>query len=179
MIITDPEILRQKSQPAQPKEVAEIIALLEKELINYERLGKGKGIGLAAPQIGIQKRVAIVRISPNYSVDLVNCRIEHTYDPFIFESEGCLSVPGINVNTQRYGEIHIVENLVESNAFIATGLMAICCAHEIDHWDGVLLQDRAIKKAIKQAPNDPCACGSIDEKTKKIKKYKKCCGRNI
>jgi peptide deformylase len=177
MIITDEKILREKSQPAKPEEVAGIISALEKELLDYERLGKGRGIGLSAPQIGIRKQVAIIRINREYLVNLVNCKIEHAYDPITFDDEGCLSLPGKVANTKRFNEIHVINNLVEPHAFTATGLLSICVQHEIDHWNGILFEDHIIKPIIKQAANENCACGSIDEKTKKPKKYKKCCGR--
>jgi len=59
--------------------------------------------------------------------------------------------------------------------------MAVAIQHELDHLNGILLPDIAIKKDIKKnklKPNDPCDCGKVDFSTKKPFKYKKCCGKN-
>jgi peptide deformylase len=84
-------------------------------------------------------------------------------------------------DTMRYNEIHIVDNLVYPNNFVVSGLMAVAIQHELDHLNGVLLSDIAIKqtfKKVKLKPNDLCDCGKIDVLTKKPFKYKKCCGKN-
>lgn len=177
MIITNnEEALRVKCEDVRPEEVGELIATLESELDNANRLGKG-GIGLAAPQIGIAKNIAIVRLGNSaLDLDLVNCKIKKGYDPASFRSEGCLSFPGRVEDTIRFQEVHIAANLgIAPHEFIATGLLAIVCQHEIDHLNSILFMDRtsenknSVKKA-KVGPNDPCICGSG-------KKYKKCCRR--
>lgn len=168
MIITNnQEALRVKCEPVTTEEVGELIALLESELANSAALGR-PGIGLAAPQIGIAKSIAIVRLGDRHSVNLVNCRIENTYDEFLFEGEGCLSFPDLREDTKRFNEVHIVDNLVYPHSFTATGLLAVCCQHELDHLNGILLPDKHIVPIEKQKPNEPCLCGSK-------KKFKKCC----
>jgi len=170
MILTDEQALRIKCTDVLPEEVAELREKLEKELKASGERGM-PGIGLAAPQIGIPKRMAIVRLN-NYKVDLVNATIAKQYDLQLFDGEGCLSFPGRLEKTKRYNEIHILDNMVEPKQFIATGLLAVVCQHELDHTRGVLLPDVAIKQIEKpqgkQRPNDLCMCGSG-------KKYKKCC----
>lgn len=147
MIVTDESLLRVKCEDVLPEEVAALREVLEKELKHSEENG-APGIGLAAPQIGIAKRMAIIRvpISSNriYNVDLVNCRVAAGYDKDFFDREGCLSFPGMEVRTLRYQEIHVVENLVPPYSFIATGLPAVCIQHELDHLSGILLPDVAI-----------------------------------
>lgn len=171
MIITDENILRQPCADVAPSEVGELRALLESELENSARLGR-PGIGLAAPQIGIHKKIAIVRLGPKDLVlDLVNCSISHKYDEFVHMDEGCLSFPNRVENVIRHKEIHIINNLVHPKAMILTELLAVCAEHEIDHLNGVLLPDVALPKqkvSKKVGPNDLCPCGSN-------KKYKKCC----
>jgi peptide deformylase len=168
MIITNnEEALRVKCEPVLASEVGELVALLEKELSNSAITGR-PGIGLAAPQIGIAKNIAIIRISDRHSVNLVNCRIEKSFDEFLFEGEGCLSFPDLREDTKRFNEIHVVDNLVYPHSFIATGLFAVCCQHELDHLNGILLPDKHIVEIIKQKPNEACQCGSN-------KKFKKCC----
>lgn len=175
MIITNnEELLRVKCQEVMPGEVGPLIDVLEKELDYANRLGKG-GIGLAAPQIGIAKKIAIVRID-KVKLDLVNCRIEQGFDPALFREEGCLSFPGRVEDTTRFQEVYITNNLVSPYRFTATGLLAVVCQHELDHVNSTLFMDRVapkpvmVVKGLKQNPNDLCACHSG-------KKYKKCCGR--
>lgn len=173
IIVNNEEALRVQCETVHPNEVSELISALENELAYANKLGKG-GIGLAAPQIGIAKKIAIVRF-PNFNLDLVNCHVEKGYDPALFKDEGCLSFPGRVEDTIRFQEIYISENLVYPYKFVATGLIAVVCQHELDHINSMLFMDRKahkseISKKKKQGPNDPCSCGSS-------KKYKKCCGK--
>jgi peptide deformylase len=168
MIITDEKILRMPCADVTRDEVGELIELLERELDNSARLGR-PGIGLAAPQINIHKKIAIVRIDNTLRVNLINAKIENMYDSFIFKDEGCLSFPGKSENTRRFQEIHVTNNLDKPHSFIATGLLSVACQHELDHCNGVLFTDIALPKIDKNIkPNDICLCGSG-------KKYKKCC----
>lgn len=148
MIITDEALLRIPCTDVLATEVGELRSLLEKELLLSGRNGQ-PGIGLSAPQIGIAKKMAIVRIPGRngyvYSIDLVNCKLAAGYDKTFFDNEGCLSFPGKQVRTLRYQEIYVVDNLVEPYRFIALGLPAVCVQHELDHTLGVLLPDVAIK----------------------------------
>jgi len=171
MIITDEKILRQQCLDASENEVGAIVEQLERELEYSGRIGK-PGIGLASPQISIHKKIAVIRIDENHSVNLVNCKIQNKYDEFKFAGEGCLSFPNMTVDTMRYNEIQVVDNLVYPHSFIATGIMAVAIQHELNHLEGKLLPDLALKqeKKIKIRPNDICYCGS------KIK-FKRCHGK--
>lgn len=180
MIITNSEKdLRIKCEDVKPEEIGELREKLEKELQRSNLLGRS-GIGLAAPQIGIAKKMAIVRLDRNgqydLEVDLVNARIDSKHYPMSFFSEGCLSFPGRLENTTRFNEIHVVDNLVFPNAFIATGMLSIVCQHELDHLNEILFFDHAIKPITNIGSNQPCPCGRLDKNGKKIK-YKKCCGK--
>jgi len=170
MILTDEVALRIKCEDVLPDEIGSIREALESELQHSAELGS-PGVGLAAPQIGIAKKMAIVRHG-DFNIDLVNCKVLKGFDKTIFDGEGCLSFPGKFVKTNRYQELHVVENLIEPYNFIARGFLAVVTAHEIDHLFGVLLPDVEIKEKInkkrKLRPNDLCFCGSG-------KKYKKCC----
>jgi peptide deformylase len=180
MIITNNDtLLRTKCGDAKPEEVGELIELLERELDRSAKLGS-EGIGLACPQIGIHKNVAIVRIDKQYRIDLINCKIKNAYDPIIFKDEGCLSYPNRIEDTRRHQELHIIDNLAYPHSFIVSGLMSIVIEHELDHLNGILFFDKAIKKSNKKiGPNDPCICGKIDPLTGRFLKFKKCCGRDI
>jgi peptide deformylase len=169
MIITDIDKLSVLSEDVSPEEALTIIDLLEKELENSAKQGS-PGIGLAAPQIGINKKVAIVRVGDN-KINLVNSKIVEKIIPFEFDGEGCLSFPGMIKKTKRYKEI-VVENEIYPHKFIATDLLAVVIQHEIGHWNNELLpyiEDLNPKIKQKLRPNDLCNCGSG-------KKYKKCCG---
>jgi peptide deformylase len=169
IIVNNEEALRIKCEDVLLDEVGPLVEQLEKELEYSERMGR-PGIGLAAPQIGIAKNIAIVRLSNDYKVNLVNCKMKSQYDKAIFRGEGCLSFPGRIEDTMRYQEIHVVDNLIHPKSFIVSGLMAIVCQHELDHLNSILLPDIAIPRVKKKVgPNDACMCGSG-------KKYKKCCG---
>lgn len=177
MIITNNEAaLRVKCEEVSPEEASELIDLLERELANANRLGKS-GIGLAAPQIGIAKKVAIIRLGNvnDLNFNLVNPAIHQCFDPKIFRQEGCLSFPGRVEDTTRFNEIHMTNNHVSSENLIVTGLLSVVCQHEIDHLNETLFLDHILEmpapnlnKKTKVGPNDPCICGSG-------KKYKKCC----
>ena len=180
MIITDISKLKIKCEDASPEETDNIIKLLETELEDCNKKGN-YGIGLAAPQIGIYKKVAIVRIG-DIKVNLVNSKILDRKLPIQTE-EGCLSLPGIKSKIERYNDILVCNNykfseksIVVPNEFVAFGISAICIQHEMDHWDGVLISDISIVKhnniQQKVGPNDKCLCGSN-------KKFKKCCGGSV
>jgi len=171
MIITDEKLLRIKCEDVLPEEVEEIRVALEKELkLSGER--GNEGVGLAAPQIGIYKKMAIIRPG-KISIDLVNPIIEKQFDLKIVDGEGCLSFPGKREKTRRYNEIHVI-NGCYPNGFVATDMLAVVVQHESDHLRGVLLPDVAIKEDVvkknKVRPNDLCPCGSGI-------KSKKCCGK--
>lgn len=182
MIITNNEAaLRVKCEDVLPEEVGQLVDVLERELAQANRLGKS-GIGLAAPQIGIAKKIAIVRLGSHRQSDinLINCKVKIGYNPAIFQDEGCLSFPGRVETTTRFQEVVIDNNLTYPHSFIATGLSAVVCQHEIDHYNSTLFIDHvlAIPKT-KIGPNDPCICGKVDPISNKIKKFKKCCGKNL
>lgn len=176
MIITNNELaLRVKCEDVLPSEVADLISTLENELNYANRLGKN-GIGLAAPQIGIAKNISIIRLNKDIQINLVNSKLEKGFDPTIFTEEGCLSFPGRVEDTTRFQEVLITNNSVYPHNFIATGLLAVVCQHELDHLNSILFMDHKIPKLIpmvskkKPGPNELCLCGSG-------KKYKKCCSR--
>lgn len=174
IIQNDPVLLRRPCEDATVEEAQSIIDQLDRELEHSARMGR-VGIGLAAAQIGILKKVAIVRIDQAYRVDLVNARIEKRFDEQRFRDEACLSFPGRVEQTMRAQEIYVTGNLCYPHSFIATGLLAVVCQHELDHTAGIILPDVAIKPVAitapksKPRPNEPCWCG-------KPAKYKRCHG---
>lgn len=143
MIITDEEALRIKCEPVLPEEVDDIRAKLEEGLEWSASQGR-PGVGLACPQIGIGKQMCIIRVQ-DIKVDLVNASITKSYNQTEFEGEGCLSFPNRFEKTLRYQEVLIENNLVWPHRFILTGFLAVVAQHELDHLQGILLPDVAIK----------------------------------
>jgi peptide deformylase len=143
MIITDESLLRVDCQIVLPDEINDLRHKLEEALLWSERRGL-PGVGLAAPQIGIPKKMAIIRIDNNISFDLINAEIKEKYNPFIFDGEGCLSFPNKYAKTSRYKEIVVVNNLVDPKCFIATEFSSVVISHELDHLEKRLLTDYAL-----------------------------------
>lgn len=112
-----------------------------------ETMYAASGIGLAATQIGISKRLIVVDVSTKEEkyplVILINPEIIET-DYFVDSEEGCLSIPGY-ISTIKRAEKIIVRGLDrngKSIQFEADGLFARAIQHEIDHLDGILFIDR-------------------------------------
>lgn len=145
MIITDEDALRIQCEPVMPDEVQDLRAKLEEGLRWSASQGR-PGVGLACPQIGIPKQMAIVRVKDGPEFDLVNAKITKMYHQEEFEGEGCLSFPDRWETTLRYREIVVEENLVQPVRFIVTGFAAVVAQHEADHLKGILLPDVALQK---------------------------------
>ena len=137
------EILRKKSR------VVETLDERIVELLNdmYDTLkASDDGIGLAAPQIGVLKRLVVIDLTEE------DGEVYKLVNPVIIKSkgeqvcrEGCLSVPGVLGDVVRPKEV-VVEALNEKGEKIkikAKDLLAIVLCHEIDHLDGILFTDKA------------------------------------
>jgi peptide deformylase len=137
MITTNIEILRTKSEEftGTPEQLKDIISILEFELINSP---KGNGAGLSAIQVNIPLKVSIIR-SKTSKVDLYNAKIIKSEQPFVFKQEGCLSFPGVFVDTNRYNMITVINGDGKELKF--TAFDAVLVAHEIGHGEGDLLID--------------------------------------
>lgn len=146
MILTDVELLRTPCQDVLPEEIDNLRQTLEAELQASADRGH-PGIGLAAPQIGIFKRMAIVRVpgqDDTLNIDLVNLSGKDItgYKKALFRGEGCLSFPDQSKDTLRFQEILVENNAIKPHRFTAVGLAAVVIQHEIDHLDGKLLIDQ-------------------------------------
>jgi len=111
----------------------------------FEVMDREEGVGLAAPQIGIQKRVFVWRHPETEErYVLVNPRIVERSEETVIAEEGCLSIPGRVMQVERSERI-VVEGSDVSGAPVtveATGLLARIMQHEIDHLEGSLILDR-------------------------------------
>ena len=102
------------------------------------------GVGLAAPQVGILKRVVVIDIGEGL-VELINPVILETSGSQT-DDEGCLSVPGKYAPVERPNYVKAKAMDRDGNEFIIEGeeLMARALCHEIDHLDGILYIDKAL-----------------------------------
>lgn len=108
-----------------------------------ETMDKNKGVGLAAPQVGISKRIIVVN-TPEGVMGFVNPKITKMGERTSFEEEGCLSLPGLYLKIKRAGEVEI-ETLDESGKKIkiqVKDIVARIFQHEVDHLNGILIVDR-------------------------------------
>ncbi len=127
-------------------------------------MARERGIGLAAPQVDVGKRIIMVDTGEGKSgrVVLINPQIEKFSDTLEPYEEGCLSVPNIFTDVVRPAEIFIrgITPAGKETEFEAFGLMARVLQHEVDHLDGILFIDR-VEKYIR------------DEYKSELKKIKK------
>lgn len=135
------ETLRKKSRPVT--EINERILTLLDDM--HETLAVADGIGLAAPQVGVLRRIVIVEVGEN-KYELINPEIIES-SGVQEEIEGCLSVPDLfgTVKRPEYVKVRALDR--NGNTFEAEGhgLLARCFCHEIDHLDGILYIDKAIE----------------------------------
>jgi peptide deformylase len=112
-----------------------------------ETMHTAPGIGLAAPQVGVSLRVAVVDTSvgqePAALKVLINPQVLQVSGSQV-EPEGCLSIPGFTDKVERPSEVTIVASDVagEPHEIHGSGLLARALLHEIDHLDGILFPDR-------------------------------------
>lgn len=151
LVAPDPLLKR----PAKPVERvdAEVRRLMDDML---ESMYAANGIGLAAPQVGVPKRVIVVDISspeePNAPMRLANPEILWHSDEAVLGEEGCLSLPDQYADVKRPSQVRVryLDQNNEIREIEADGLLAKCIQHEIDHLDGVLFVDHisAVKRNI-------------------------------
>ena len=109
-----------------------------------QTLHEAQGVGLAAPQVGILRRIVIVETEPGELIELINPEIIAT-EGEQEETEGCLSVPGLWGITKRPEKATVKALDRNGKEFTVTGegLKARAFCHEIDHLDGILFIDKA------------------------------------
>ncbi|MFZ5365577.1 MAG: peptide deformylase [Patescibacteria group bacterium] len=145
-IITHPnKILRAKNIEIGPEEI-KTEGFKRLVLDMAETMHKEDGIGLAAPQIGTNKRICVIN-TENGDLVLINPRIIRKSLKKIIDEEGCLSVPGIFGTVKRYKKIKVKALDINGREmiFVAAGMFARVIQHEVDHLDGVLFIDKVIK----------------------------------
>ena len=129
------------AKPGEP--VTEFNAELRKLVADmFETMYEGQGIGLAAPQVGVSKRVVVIDLSngknPDEKLVLINPEIIFR-DGKLYEEEGCLSFPEIREKVQRSAKVRVRAQDENGKWFEMDGedLLSRCFQHEIDHVDGM------------------------------------------
>lgn len=143
-ILTFPDpLLKQKSDP---------VTIITNEVVQLARdmaetMYDAPGVGLAAPQVGVLKRLVVIDVAgkkePPQLITAINPVIIHG-EGETFEEEGCLSVIDFSANVKRYERVVVKALTLEGQERIwhADGLLAVAFQHEIDHLDGLLFVDR-------------------------------------
>ncbi|MFC1810809.1 peptide deformylase [Patescibacteria group bacterium] len=141
------EILRKKSTPVE--KVDRTIKKLAKNMV--QTMKKANGLGIAAPQVGVNKRLFITTLNEGDEKEMLVTMINpeilwHSKEHEVGE-EGCLSIPGIYKPVERFSAIRVkyLDLKGRENVIELEGLNARVIQHETDHLDGVLFVDRAVE----------------------------------
>lgn len=142
------DVLRKTAEevPEFNEEIRELIEVM------YRGLEEFRGLGLAAPQIGVSKRVFVYDVGEGKHA-IINPRIVKSSGEEA-AVEGCLSIPGLQGEVPRALRVTVV-GLDENGAKVkikAEGLLARVFQHEIDHLDGMMFVDRAYPETLETVP---------------------------
>jgi peptide deformylase len=164
LVILPDSVLRQSSEPVGPI-TAEIRTLVADM---FETMYDAPGVGLAAIQIGVAKRIVTIDTSKEEGVRdarvFINPEIVWSSEEKRVYDEGCLSIPDYYAEVERPDRVRVKFRDLDGKEqeIEADGLLSTCIQHEIDHLNGVLFidhlsklkRDRVIKKFTKAAKRD-------------------------
>ncbi len=138
-----------KSKAAEITDIDGKLVRLADEMLDV--MYDAPGIGLAAPQVGIQRQIIVYDVGDGPAT-LLNPRIVESSGEWIYD-EGCLSIPGLYVEMARPKEVHVVGLDLDGNevSFDADELLARLLQHELDHLNGVLMFERMTPEQRKAA----------------------------
>lgn len=139
------EVLRRQAEPVGDDEFGDALAQTLDDMA--ETMYVENGIGLAAPQVAISKRMLVMDVpmgddrKPDLKA-LVNPEIVESQGTIVYE-EGCLSFPGLTADVKRHGWIRVAYRDAWGKAadMVCEGLEAVCLQHEMDHLDGINFVD--------------------------------------
>lgn len=142
--------LRVKAEPFEPGEVDDAVRQLAWNMA--ETMYDEPGIGLAATQVGVAKRLVVMDLDWTEEGErnpriLLNPEVVEREGRELSEDEGCLSVPDFKADVERDARVRVRARTLdwEEVEFEASGLESFCFQHEIDHLDGILFIDRISK----------------------------------
>ncbi|MGI8644210.1 MAG: peptide deformylase [Thermomicrobiales bacterium] len=143
----------------------------------FETMLDAPGVGLAAPQVGVSRRLIVARLpagfleedDPEFSVALVNPEIVRARGRQV-GSEGCLSIPGWVGDVPRFDSITIKALTLDNKSvrLKAEGYPAVVLQHEIDHLDGVLFTDRIEDRETLRRVEDDDAVEVVTERDSEV-----------
>jgi len=160
-IVGDP-VLKQRAQEIENVDGA-LVRLVDDMV---ETMYEAPGVGLAAPQVGVQKRLFVYDIGEGPQT-LVNPTLVEGDGEWVFD-EGCLSVPGLSWEIVRPKQVHLTGHDLDGNQvdIEADEYLARVFQHEMDHLDGILILDRTTREQRKEAlrilREGPGAAGDTD-----------------
>ena len=133
------DVLREKSEPVKDFDINLLNLLQDMK----DTLADSNGVGLAAPQIGVSKRIFVIDVEEGY-YEFINPRILGTSGSQ-YGQEGCLSVKGMWGDVKRPNKVTVEAQDRYGKKFkvVARELFARCVCHENDHLDGILYIDKA------------------------------------
>ncbi len=146
------DVLRAKSEKVTSTELKKYVQLAE-DMVRYIKNPDNGGVGLAAPQVGVSKRIICVSLmrdgdDENYrTIGMINPEIIEHVNEMERDNEWCLSVPGENGDVDRWRRIKVsyIDTSLRPQTILLSGLAARIVQHEIDHLDGILFTDRVKK----------------------------------
>ena len=136
------------------------------ELIDdmFETMYDSNGVGLAAPQVGVLKRIVVIDVMDGNPLVLINPEIVETEGEQT-GPEGCLSLPGLEGEVTRPERVvcKALDRNMDEITVEGEGLLARCICHELDHLDGILYKDKVIDGLHMVQPADPEDIDFTDE----------------
>jgi peptide deformylase len=153
-IVLDPHpVLRAIAEPVQ-KIDRDILKLLDDMA---DTMYEANGIGLAAPQVGVSKRVIVVDYGDEFGglIEMINPEIVEKSGSVV-DVEGCLSIPGLRGHVERFEKLTLryLNRKGERCEMKPEGYFARVFQHEIDHLDGILYTDKAIDTFPYEEPEE-------------------------
>lgn len=135
------EVLRMKCKPV--KEITDSVRALVQDM--FDTMYEANGVGLAAPQVGIVKRIVVIDDYNGSVLTLINPELTTVGKDEQLSTEGCLSVPGYAGHVRRPMKVKVKALDLDGKEQIikAEDTLAVILCHEIDHLDGVLYKDKA------------------------------------
>ncbi len=135
------EVLRKKCKPV--KNFNSRVTVLIDDML--ETMYSANGAGLAAPQVGILRRICVIDVGEG-PIELVNPKIVEVSGEQI-EVEGCLSIPGVwgEVKRPAFVVVEALDRNGKQKRVEGTGMLAKALCHELDHLDGILFTDKVIR----------------------------------
>jgi len=143
ILIAPHPVLKRRTRLVTAADAEQVRALVPRM---FDAMYRAPGIGLAAPQVGLSLRFAVIDLMPDDKrapIVLVNPEIVATSEELATREEGCLSLPGMFAEVTRpaWVKVRYQDEAGVRREIEADGLLAACMQHEIDHLQGVLFVD--------------------------------------